>query len=82
MTFFKFSHYDIRGTANELLRSYISNRSQFVQLGDTISKPPDVSRGVPQGTVFGHSSSLYVNDIFKINSESSTIIYADDITLL
>ena len=36
-----------------LLESYLSNRKQFVQLGEMVSQVKPISMGVPQGSVIG-----------------------------
>ena len=48
----------IRGTAHNLLRSYLANREQFVELNDTASKTLHIVTGgeltgVPQGSILG-----------------------------
>ena len=47
----KFIYYGIRGTTYNLLRSYLANREQFVELHDTASKTLQISTGVPQGSI-------------------------------
>ena len=38
----KLQHYGIKGTALQLLLSYLSNRKQFVQYGDILSQKTDI----------------------------------------
>jgi len=65
------------------LRSYLSNRSQSVRVGNTISSPQNVNFGVPQGSVLGPILfSVYVNDFSQCVSECLVIQYADDTQLL
>ena len=47
----KLLYYGIRGTAYNLLRSYLANREQFVELNDTASKTLHIVTGVPQGSI-------------------------------
>ena len=47
----KLNHYGIRGMANNLIKSYLSNRKQYVQIGDTKSNLLDINCGVPQGSI-------------------------------
>ena len=49
----KLSHYGIRGIANSLFRSYLSNRKQFVSINGFESEVSDINIGVPQGSVLG-----------------------------
>ena len=64
-------------------KSYLSNRTQLVRIGNNLSKTKSLNMGVPQGTCLGPSLFLlYVND-FAINLESCmSISYADDTTLV
>ncbi len=43
----------ISGTALNWFASYLSNRKQFVKVGDTESEKRDLTYGVPQGSVLG-----------------------------
>jgi hypothetical protein len=43
----------ITGPELEWFRSYITNRQQFVKIGDAESTLLNISRGVPQGSVLG-----------------------------
>ena len=49
----KLLYYGIRGTAYNLLRSYLANREQFVELNDTASKTLQTVTGIPQGSILG-----------------------------
>ena len=49
----KLLYYGIRGTAYNLLRSYLANREQFVELNDTAYKTLHIVTGVPQGSILG-----------------------------
>ena len=46
----KLSHYGISGCSNELFRSYLSNRLQFVDFNGQMSTELTISTGVPQGS--------------------------------
>ena len=75
----KLLYYGIRGTAYNLLRSYLANGEQFVELNDTASKTLHIVTGVPQGSILGPLLFLiYIND-FPLSS--NFIMYADDTTL-
>ena len=75
----KLSHYGIRGVSNRLIRSYLSNRKQYVKIKDSQSEKLSVSCGVPQGSVLGPLLFLiYVNDIAMSAPEGNIKLFADD----
>ena len=79
----KLNHYGIRGTANKLFESYLSNRTQFVQIRDSASEVAEIKHGVPQGSVLGPLLFLiYINDLNFAIKHSKTFHFADDTCLL
>ena len=73
------NHYGIRGIANKLIKSYLSNRKQYVQIGDIKSDLLNINCGVPQGSVLGPLLFLiYVNDIANCNPHGFIRLFADD----
>lgn len=69
----KLHHYGIRGTAYDLMASYLHNRRQCIYVNNTYSTFLSVSTGVPQGSVLGPLLFLvYVNDIHKAIPNVST----------
>ena len=78
----KLKHYGIKGCALKLLKNYLSNRKQYVELNNVKSEMCEIKTGVPQGSILGPLLFvIYVNDIYKANSILHAIIYADDTTL-
>lgn len=75
-------NFGIRGTCNNLLKSYLWNRKQFVQCFDKHSEVLSVDIGVPQGSILGPLLFiLYINEI-QNNIQSFHAAFADDITII
>ena len=78
----KLNHYGIRGVANDLLPSYLSNHSQFVDISESISSTRIVTNGVPQGSSLRPILFLiFINDL-AIALKTSPQLFADDTCLL
>ena len=75
----KLAHYGVRGNALCLLKSYLTNRRQYVSaLGET-SEKLQVIYGVPQGSCLGPLLFLiYINDISHFSDAADLILFADD----
>ena len=79
----KLNHYDIRGIANDWIRSYVSDITQFVSVNDFHSDCENVKYGVPQGSVLGPLLFLiFINDLNSAIKNSDTFHFADDTCLL
>ena len=75
--FNKLEHYGVRGLPLERAKSYLSDRSQFVEFNNYRSVP-QISCELAQGSILGLSFFiLYVNDLINA-SQLETILFADD----
>ena len=75
----KMEHYGIRGVAQELMKSYLKDRTQYVCYGGFESERGAVECGVPQGSVLGPLFFLlYVNDMVASCKELELVLFADD----
>jgi len=82
---FKLENAGIRGLPNNLIKSFLGDRTQRVKLNDKYSDILEISCGVPQGTVLGLLLFIvFINDLLKINTNLNTEIlsYADDTVIL
>ena len=79
----KLEHYGVRGLANDWLKSYLSDRKQFVSINGHDSNLAFVLYGVPQGSVLGPLLFLiYINDLNQAIKFCKVHHFADDTNLL
>ena len=64
------------------IKSYFSNRTQFVQINDTRSSEQIIRCGVPQGSILGPLLFiLYINDLPKTTRLAECLFFADDTSI-
>ena len=79
----KLKFYGLNDNAIKLLKNYLSDRNQYVQLGNTKSQLHGISRGIPQGSVMGPLLfNIVINDLNAATKKFDLIMYADDTTLI
>jgi hypothetical protein len=77
----KLNVYGIRGLANKWIESYLSNRTQFVEIESNLSSCLPVLCGVPQGSILGPLLFIiYMNDI-SYSTHENILCFADDTTV-
>ena len=71
-----------RGSINAWIRSFLTDRHQFVEVGGSVSCSLPITLGVPQGSTLGPLFFiLYINDMENILTDMGIIHFADDSTL-
>ena len=58
----KLNHYGIRGKANSWLKSFLTNREQYVSINGFKSSLETIKTGVPQGSTLG---PLFVFNLYS-----------------
>lgn len=70
------------GSTLKWVNSYLTNRTQLVDINGTLSESGSIECGVPQGSIFGPLFFLlYINDLIAAAS-CSLFLYADDVVLM
>ena len=79
----KLAYYGIgRDMCNNLLKSYLTDRYQYVEYKSARSPTKSIITGVPQGSILGTLLFLiYINDLPMVSQIFDMIMYADDTTL-
>ena len=71
--------YGFKNNTVNWFRSFLSNRSQRVKIGDTLSEPKNLNSGVPQGGIISPLLYIiYVADLQLWLKHSKVTTYADN----
>lgn len=74
----KLENIGVKGTKLEWFKSYLSNRTQVVEIQGHVSNPLSIDMSILQGSILGPLLFLvYINDLPRA-SELETFLFADD----
>ena len=78
----KLKYYGVRGTSLALIKSYLTNRYQYVQFENSDSELLEIVTGIPQGSILGPLFfSVFINDLVNSSNKFQFLMYADDTTI-
>ena len=79
----KLDSYGVRGVAKQWIKSYLTNRQQYVTINGYESDKENIIHGVPQGSVLGPILfTIYINDMNNCIKNALAFHFADDTNLL
>ena len=79
---YKLKYYGVDGTSLALIKSYLTNRYQYVQFENSDSELLEIVAGIPQGSILGPLFfSIFINDLVNSSDNFQFLMYADDTTI-
>ena len=79
---YKLKYYGVTDTALDLMKSYLTNRKQYVVFDGCQSEHTEIYTGVPQGSILGPLFfCIYINDLITVSDRLNFLMYADDTTI-
>lgn len=76
----KLKRFGFHSNVLEWIRSYLTDRIQYVRINDVLSSPVYVTSGVPQGSHLGPLLFLlFINEIPDLFMNSHCLMFADDL---
>ena len=77
--FDKLEHHGVHGIALQWFKSYLLNRSQYVEFNGSQSARLGIKCGITQGSILGPILFLiYINDITNISRLLNLLLFADE----
>ena len=64
----KLSYYGVNGTVKTLLKSYLSDRKQYVKIDEVKSSIQTIKTGVPQGSIVGPLIFLLMTLLIQVEN--------------
>ena len=78
----KLQYYGIDGISLSLIRSYLTDRFQYVQFENSESDLLEIKTGIPQDSILGPLFfSIMINDLVNSSDKFKFLMYADDTTI-
>ena len=76
---YKLKYYRVHGTSLALIKSYLTNRYQYVQFENSDSELLEIVTGISQGSILGPLFfSIFINDLVNSSNKFQFLMYADD----
>ena len=78
----KMEKYGYRGPIHDMMKSYLSDRWQYVDMNGKETNQKRITTGVPQGSILGpFLFLLYINNLDSSSGISKMSMFADDTTI-